>query len=264
MKKINFLDRFKRRLFGRKKFQLDFVVVGTQKAGTSALDKYLREHPGIEMPRWKELHFFDNDKAYENKEKRNLKDFYFRNDTSKVYGECTPIYLYWTPSLERLKDHSPGAKIIVILRNPVERAYSHWNMEISRGWEDREFKQCIEEEIAEIKQKVKVQHRVKSYVHRGLYGEQIEKVYSLFPKEQVLFLKYEDFRANQVFTLNEIFSFLGISLIENIPERKSTKIIYKSKITPLEKVQLLDFFEPTIKEVEKLLSWDCSDWRNKN
>ena len=244
------------------RFKFNFVVVGVQKAGTTALDRYLRDHPKVAMPKWKELSYFNNDKAYENNTLPNPRAFYHIKNRLKIYGECTPCYIYSHTAVERMKKHNPKMKIIAILRNPIERAFSQWNMEISRDWEKRSFKECIEEEIAEINAGTKEYHMVRSYVHRGLYAEQIQRIYSEFPKEQVLFLKYEDLRDKPACTLTRIYSFLGVRPMNPAGEKKANVIKYQFRITENEKGILKDFFMPNIIAVEELLSWDCSDWKS--
>jgi hypothetical protein len=244
------------------KFKIDFVVVGAQKAGTTSLDKYLREQPNITMPKWKEICYFDNDIAFKTNRLPNLRGFYTIKNRLKIYGECTPCYIYWDTAIKRIKEHNPDAKIVAILRNPVTRAFSQWNMEVWRNAETRNFKTCIKEEIWEIEKGIKEQHRVNSYVHRGMYVEQIERIYSEFPRKQVLFVKYEDFLKQQLSVLNRIFIFIGGTPFKEIPERKNAnKRKYSVEMTKEEKKLLLDFFDPTIKKVENMLSWDCSDWR---
>lgn len=148
------------------------------------------------------------------------------------------------------------------MRNPATRALSQWNMEVWRNTEKRDFRTCIEEEIKEINEGSKQQHRVDSYVHRGMYVEQINRIYSYFPKEQVLFVKYEDYLKDQLSVLNRIFLFIGGAPINKITEKKiANKRDYSRNMTIEEKEILIDFFEPTIRKVEELLSWDCSDWR---
>lgn len=244
-------------------FKINFVVVGAQKGGTTALDKYLRDQPNIVMPKWKEICYFDNDLAFKNNKLPNLRGFYTIKNRFKIYGECTPCYIYWDTAIKRIKEHNPNAKIIAILRNPATRALSQWNMEVWRNTEKRDFRTCIEEEIKEINEGSKQQHRVESYVHRGMYVEQINRIYSYFPKEQVLFVKYEDYLKNQLSVLNRIFLFVGGSSIKKITEKKvANKRDYSGNMTIKEKEILTNFFEPTIRKVEELLSWDCSDWRN--
>ena len=129
------ITRYTKRFFVSKSDRVvNFLICGTQKGGTSALDAYLREHPEICMADKKEVHFFDNKKFF-NKNKPDYSKYHsFFNPQSshKLLGETTPIYMYWHDSPRRIWQYSPNMKIIVILRNPIDRAYSHWNMERSK------------------------------------------------------------------------------------------------------------------------------------
>lgn len=243
------------------KNRLDFIVIGAQKAGTTALDFYLRSHPQIQMSKKKEVHFFDNDDLFEGS-KDNYKfyhqffDFSIKN---KIRGEITPSYMYWEPSVERIKAYNPNIKLISILRNPVERAFSHYNMEIHRNFEDRSFKICIQEEK---KNNFDVQNKIKSYVSRGFYSRQIERVYRYFDKENILFIKYEDFLNNQYEELKKIFTFLGIeNEMYNYQFKNIHATSYKIKLNELTKKDLINLYLNDVEIVEELLCWDCTDWK---
>ena len=245
------------------KFKIDFMVVGAQKAGTSAIDYYLRQHPKIEMASKKELHFFDNDKFFSNsKVDYTLLNKYFpERKVNYLFGEVTPSYMYWDNSIERIKKYNQHIKLIAILRNPIERAFSNWNMEINRNNELRSFKSCIENEMHLILNNIKSKNLYSSYVDRGLYAKQIRNMYSCFPSEQLLFIKYENYITNQKDTMNRVCSFLGIDLCDDNFQSKSLhKIKYLNKISLEERYLLSTFYQKDITEVEKLLNWDCSDW----
>ena len=114
-KKINLKNNT---LFPRKR-AVDFVVCGTQKGGTSALDAYLREHPEICMAVRKELHFFDNEKKFSSGKPDYSKyhDSFNPQKLHKLLGETTPIYMYWNESPRRIWEYNPNMKLIVLLRN---------------------------------------------------------------------------------------------------------------------------------------------------
>ena len=252
--------------FTKKNVQLDFIIVGTQKGGTSALAYYLRKHEDIEMPGKKELHFFDNNEHFEN-DKVNYKDLnrYFgkRKDRGKIYGEATPIYMYWDKAMQRIYNHNSKVKIIAILRNPIERAFSHWNMEVRKEKENRDFFTCISQEIRDLKNGGKAQHRTFSYVDRGLYANQIEKIYELFPQEQVLFMKYDTFLSSQSKALKVVFKFLKVPAEGYKFERKTlNKIEYSSTIKESETTLLREFYLEDIEKIESLLNWDCKNWKS--
>ena len=160
-----------------KKNRIDFIIIGVQKAGTTALDTYLRKHMEIEMGEIKEVHFFDNDKYFIN-EKIDYKEYhkYFNfSCDKKVFGETTPIYIWWKDSIKRIFNYNKNIKLIIILRNPINRAFSHWNMEVSRKNEFRDFYSCISENKLDEKQ-----NKITSYIERGFYSEQIENLLKCF------------------------------------------------------------------------------------
>ena len=199
-------------IFKKKNRKIDFIIAGTQKGGTTALDYYLRKHPEIGMGNNKELHFFDNETNF-SKSKTNYSNYHncfdFK-DNKTVYGEATPIYMYWKPSCKRIWEYNPHIKLIFILRNPITRAFSHWNMEYDRGADKETFSNAIKNEDLRVKKALPFQHRVYSYIDRGFYTKQIERLRKYFDEKQLLFIKYEDFKTNQEFKLKEIFTFISV------------------------------------------------------
>ncbi|MEO2059136.1 MAG: sulfotransferase [Mesonia sp.] len=249
-----------------KDFKLDFIIIGVQKAGTSALHSYLDDHSNIAMSRPKELHFFDDDKYFLNiKPNYNILKSFFPKKISKnkIYGEATPIYFYWNNCLERIYKYNKKIKLILILRNPIDRAFSHWNMEVSKNNETRSFEECVKKEIRQINSGKKKKHRVNSYVERGLYYEQLNHLFSIFEKDQIFIVKYENFLNDNFIILNEICEFLGLPLInaKQLNKKRENKIVYQSTINSEIKKELIDYFLPNIQNLEKELGWDCNDWK---
>ena len=249
-------------LFKRSR-KIDFIIGGTQKGGTTALDHYLRNHPQIGMAIKKEVHFFDNEKTFSSPDfsfSDYDKSFDFKLNR-KIYGEATPIYLYWKPSCKRIWEYNPNIKLIFILRNPIERAFSHWNMQVDRNIETESFGYAIRNESNRIKESLPLQNRFFSYIDRGLYAKQIERFLRFFPHDQLLFIKYDDFYKDQEQTLFKIFHFLGVNSTEFTFEHKT---IHKRKkhstLSNEDKKYLISKFENDIKKVENNLGWDCSDW----
>ncbi len=129
--------------------KVDFVIAGAQRSGTTTLDLYLREHPDVAMP-WtrKELHFFDGEQHF----RSEPVDYrvYHANFTARapgqLRGDATPSYMYWQPTPARMARYNPALKIVVVLRNPITRAYSHWNKEWRRGRETLPFMEALRAE----------------------------------------------------------------------------------------------------------------------
>lgn len=189
---------------------VDLVVIGVQKAGTTALFDYLQEHPGFSLARTKEVHFFDDESVDWQSPDYGLYHQHFDLTTGRVHAEATPIYIYWPNSLERLRAYNPAARLVLMLRDPVERAWSHWRMETSRGAESKPFAWCIREGRARLFESTPWgYHREFSYVERGFYGEQVERLFAIFPREQVLILTADELRGDPNAALKRVSDFAG-------------------------------------------------------
>lgn len=193
--------------------KVNFLIGGAQKGGTTTLDSCLRAHPSVGMAKQKEVYFFDNDARFRGVTEVDYDAYHsaFSPEFSgRLLGEATPIYMYWYAAPRRVWEYNPAMKWILVLRNPIERAYSHWNMERSRGTESLPFFEAIKCERERCREALPVQHRIYSYVDRGFYVEQIWRIWNYFPVEQTLFLKSEDLRDTPSDTLVKIATFLDI------------------------------------------------------
>jgi Sulfotransferase domain len=190
---------------------VNFLVAGVQKAGTTALFDYLAEMGDIALPAVKELHFFDDESLDWEDPDYGAYHAHFADSAGRPCGEATPIYLYWPNALERIAAYNPAMKLIVLLRDPVERAWSHWRMETARGAETQPFGWCIRQGRQRLfDARPWGHHREFSYVERGFYGEQIERALGLFPREQLLTRRAEDLRAEPGPELAAVRAFLNL------------------------------------------------------
>lgn len=191
---------------------VNFIVVGVQKAGTTALFDYLGDSAAVTLSKVKEVHFFDDETLDWSKPDYGPYHAQFEaGDATGLRGEATPIYLYWPGSLERIAAYNPNIRLIVMLRDPVERAWSHWRMEYSRGVETHPFSWCIREGRQRLfSAEPWGVHREFSYVERGFYGEQIERLFSIFRRDQVLILTADGLREEPAATLGQVADFLRI------------------------------------------------------
>jgi hypothetical protein len=214
-----------------------FLVAGVQKGGTTALFDYLSEIPALELPPVKEAHFFDDEERVD----WAAPDFgpYHRlfTDPARLWGEATPIYLYWPNALERIQAYNPAMKLIFIFRDPIERAWSHWKMEYARGKETMPFAWCIREGRARMAAAPPHPgfHRVFSYVERGFYGRQLERAFALFPREQILLLSSAMLRRDPTATIRKACEFLGVpppsgTLAQRI-SRPAADVTYPSSLS---------------------------------
>src|SRR6266496_6203957 len=124
--------------------RLDFVLAGAQKSGTTALHYFLSKHRNITMGDQQEIHFFDNDALFaSNVAYEELHKHYPPLAPSAIAGDCTPSYMYYEPAMQRIWNYNPKIKLLILLRNPVERAFAHWNMQRYRGREPLDFFDAI-------------------------------------------------------------------------------------------------------------------------
>lgn len=194
--------------------RVSFLIAGVQKGGTTALFEYLSEEPGLSLPRTKELHLFDDESRDWARPDFAKYHAAFAPYDGRPRGEATPIYLYWPNCLERIRAYNPAMKLIVMLRDPVARAWSHWRMEYARGAETRPFAWCVRQGRQRLFDDHPGTpwgfHREFSYVERGFYGEQVEHALSLFPRDQLLILRAEDLRSDPATALAQVRGFLDL------------------------------------------------------
>ena len=252
-------------MFGLKRRRverLDFIVPGTQKSGTTALHYFLSKHPQIALPDRQELHFFDDEEIFSGPVDYELLHRRFGPVArSVVAGEVTPSYLYWKPAMERIRNYNPQIKLIILLRNPIDRAFAHWNMQRFRDREPLDFLEALKEEPRRIAQPLSVESRRFAYVDRGFYSGQLERVFEFFPREQVKIVKFENFRDQKQQTLDEIFEFLGVNPVRGVRDKDRNVVPYERAMRPDERNYLSGVFAAEIMKLEQMLGWDLSDWR---
>ena len=194
-----------------KKFS--FLVAGVQKSGTTALYWYLKEHPHLWLNRRKELHFFDDETIdWAEPDYTTYRPDDRGRSKSTLAGEATPIYIYWPNSMERIKRYNPNMKLIFIFRQPVERAWSHWKHENKYHHEHHSFSWAIRKGRARVTNSSETsdKRRYFSYIERGFYGQQLQKVLQLFPRQQLLLLRSEDLEVDPTHVIRIISEFLQV------------------------------------------------------
>jgi hypothetical protein len=242
--------------------RVDFIIGGTQKGGTSALHAYLKEHPQICMAGRKEVHFFDDETVFrsDSPDYSKFHSAFAPKPHHKLLGEATPIYMYWHDAPRRIWEYNPNMKIILVLRNPIDRAYSHWNMERSRNAEHLPFWDAIQKEQERCRSALPYQHRIYSYIDRGFYLEQLRRIWRYFSKNNVLILKNEYLRSQPDEALGEVTEFLGIPRLEGTADKDVHSRRYPSQMSSIEKEYLKFVFEPEIGGIERVLGWECRNW----
>jgi hypothetical protein len=232
----------------------DAVILGAQKCGTSSLHGYLVQHPGVIEPLRKEVHYFDLHYA--------RGEAWYRDGEPGLNLDSSPYYLFHPAVPARMRALLPRAKLIVLLRDPVRRAYSHYWHERAKGREHLSFEDAVRiepERIAEAESRLadgtlerSVEHQHHSYVARGRYAEQLERWLRLYPRSALHVVRFESLAADPLAGLNETLAFLGMppATSVNLAPRNTRRYPPMAAATA---EQLRDYYEPHNRRLEALL-----------
>jgi hypothetical protein len=255
--------------------QLDFMIVGVQKAGTTALANFLSEHPDIAIASGKEVHLFDSPEYVPSWSREQIDAVYaprFEGQSEKrLLGEATPIYTYFQDIPECLAAYNSKLKLIMLLRDPADRAISQYWME--RGRKDEfqplwvalllESFRLLWDFFNQTKRGQGSNSRVHSYVSRGHYTAQINNLLNHFPASQLLVVDSDALLSNHNETMRSILLFLGAT-IEHIPTQKRVFAgDYPAKANGLVRLCLDLYFGLERRRLRKLLSTlnQIGEWR---
>lgn len=246
------------------KKRIDFLIAGVQKAGTTSLDSYLRQHPDICMAKKKEPHFFDKRPPTG---MRTLDYWlYHRQFDWKAWkdgcllGEATPIITWWTGALERVWTYNPQISVIVVLRDPVERAWSHYRMDCRLGRETMPYPDAIRMERERARRALPAQDRERSYLARSYYAPQIRELRRLFSDEQLLFLRSEDLAGVPQSELDRVCDFLGLPAHDFDAAGRLNAAPDDDRMSEDDRNYLCRVFEHDAAETRALLGWDKGSW----
>jgi hypothetical protein len=241
----------------------DFVIIGTQRGGTTSLHAYLSAHPQVETPATKELHFVTD--RYERGLDWYLGQFPAELPLETITGEATPYAIFHPLAPRRLREIAPASRLIALLRNPVDRAYSHYLLECSRGAETLDFAAALDAEperlggeearIAREPAYISASHKHASYLSRGDYARQLESWFDAFPSEQILVIRSEDLYERSAETLTQVAQFLGISPDLRIPFTMHNQTS-GPPLDPAIRRRLSQHFAPLNARLADLLGWD--------
>ena len=203
----------------------NFLIIGAMKSGTTALYYYLEQHPQIYMSPVKEPNFFcfAGQEGSESKSVTRIEAYrqLFKGvSEERAIGEASHCYLYEPGAVARIQQYVPEAKLVAILRNPVERAYSHFLHMVRSGTEPlTDFAQALREEEVGAYQKRSYQ----DYIGRGRYYEQLNRYFDAFNSEQIRVYLYEDLDKAPIDTLQDTFRFLGVedSFVPDVSLRRN-------------------------------------------
>ena len=254
----------------------NFLIIGAARSGTTSLYEYLSKHPSIIPGIGKEVYFFDKQFSkginwYKSffPTKLSMSRTQNKLQSKCLTGEATPRYLHYPHAPKRIFSMLPNVKLIVLLRNPIDRAYSHYQMEVDSGHEKLSFEDAISNEEEKITNDMKkmesdenfysVNFYRKSYTTRGIYVTQLERWFKYFPIEQFMILKSEDLYSNPSKIYKQVLDFLDLPK----HELNSFKAHRMRKYMSLEsetRIKLNDYFKPYNEKLYKLLGRDF-DWK---
>jgi len=249
----------------------DFLVIGVGRSATTTLHHNLSKNPCLFSAAYDEIGFFDENfhlglNWYRSFfPTKSLKNKTIKNNNFFMSYEVTPSYIRKPWVARRIKEILPNVKLIAILRNPVDRTYSHYNMAVNEGNEKRSFEEVIKYDLKQLENfsdsyskksddyfKNVVEN---SFVARGFYLEQLDIWFKLFPKKQILIIKSEDLANRTTEVVKDIFNFLMLPEY-NIKNVSKHRVSDYSKMNSSTRKTLVEFFKPYNKKLYEFLDRD--------
>lgn len=176
-----------------------YIIAGAMRSGTTALNSYLREHPDVAVSTTKEVHFFD---SFYDRGVEWYREQFPHSETAQAVGEATPNYMFSTTALDRIKETLPDVKLVVMLRNPIDRAYSHYWHDRARGKTEGDFAENVKREMDG-------DHGF-NYIARGRYRAQIEHILERFPPTALHVEVFEDMVDRPDELYSSVCRFIGV------------------------------------------------------
>lgn len=233
---------------------VEFIIIGAQRSGTTSLSLNLAKHPEIYInnnkdPAISEVHFYDLN--WKKGIQWYKKQFNYKY---KLVGEKTPSLINLPYTFPLIQSVNPYVKLILVLRNPIYRAYSAWKLNRKNKTETRTFIDAINHEL---RHKTNIPNTFytisKKYLQRGLYSNYIKELYRWFPKQNIQILIMEDLSSNVQKEYNKIFRFLNVSVINNINFSIEHQSNNKSEINKQIYQKLIKYYKQDMKDLEKIL-----------
>lgn len=292
----------------------NFLVVGAAKSGTSSIDRYLAQHPDIFLPAKKEAHYFaipsfpakfngrgDEGMNTETIGSRERYESLFAPVSKEIaIGESSAFYLYYPGTAERIYSENPDMKIVIVLRNPVDRAFSAYMYLLRDEREALSFENGL---LEEANRKRMDYEPMWLYRELGLYTEQVHRYLDVFGRNQVKVVLYDDFSRDTAATMSELFAFLGVNpnfsidssirynesgmpksralfnfiskpnalkeivkpfvpaaLRERLGNQAKSMLLEKVQMNPATRASLKEYFASDITQLQTLLERDLSAW----
>ncbi|MBS0321722.1 MAG: sulfotransferase [Proteobacteria bacterium] len=244
-------------------FRATFMIAGVQKGGSSALARYLYAHPQVCMASVKEPHFFNKHRNFA----RATPDYaayhalYAPRPGHVQFGEATPTYVYWPDAPRRIAAYNPAMRFVLLLRDPAQRAYSHWNMLRIEQREDLSFDDALRAEAGRIAAAGRDDRQPWTYADRGHYARQLAELWRWFPREQTLVLRSEELQRDAAATLARITGFLGIAPFAAVVPHNVYALPYAAPMSAFARDFLAAQYADGIAQLEAMLGWDLAAWK---
>ena len=236
-----------------------FLCIGSQKGGTTSLINYMNQHPEIFMVS-KECHFFDTTALTKNNIKQYESQFTQTDMNKTIIGEKTPSYCYLRFAIDRIYDYNPDIKLLLILREPVSRAYSQYNMDHLKTLDSFLSDILLQQQKDNLST---IKSNGEYTLVRGFYDEQLEYIYSKFPKQNVYVGISEEIQKNKHVEYNKIFRLLGAKKDININSNKDTHVRkYEKRLSPEAANVLYNIYKPHNEKLYQLLGRTIDVWEN--
>lgn len=287
----------------------DFVVIGAARCATTSLYEYLRQHPQVFMSPEKETDYFSlgdlpqdevppGASRYRARTRAEYEAQFALAGDARAAGEASPTYLFYPRSADRMRQVIPDAKLICVLRDPVERAYSHWALARRSGFEPlADFEAGVAAEGERWRQDWSMRH---TYARASLYHDGLRAFIDRFPRERILVLMFEEFVRDPLVVMREVYRYIGVEenfvpdvgvrynrsllprnalvreafgrhprlrrlLLRNLSPRVATRIgdllmRRPPGLDPRVRARLLPRFEADVRALERLLDRDLGDW----
>jgi hypothetical protein len=241
----------------------DFIIIGAQKCGTTALFNYLEEHPGVAPALTKEIHFFDLN--FERGLRWYRAHFPARlfGRRRTLHGEASPSYILHPLAPQRIRASLPGVRLIAIVRDPAERAHSHYQHNVRKGRERLPFAEALDREEERLSRGIDSslagedefrRYYQFSYLLRGIYHRQLERWFERFERREMLILSSDDLRRDPAAAFGRVLEFLGLAPFE--PEFTIHHHYDYEPMDPALKARLQSFFAPHNRRLYELLGRD--------
>ncbi|MCV0366633.1 MAG: sulfotransferase domain-containing protein [Nitrosopumilus sp.] len=248
----------------------DFIIIGTARSGTTSLYYNICQHPCVFPAAYDELGFFDSNFHLGLNWYRSLFPTLFskwivkHNKKFAITGEDTPFYI-WSPTVaKRILKILPNVKLIVLFRNPIDRAYSNYHLGVRAGSENLSFEDAIQVELNRLTNKIESENELekyttpRSYIAKGLYANQLKIWLELFNNEQLFIISTEDFESKPQETLDKIFDFLQIPK-NHVVNPEKHKVASYPKMKSETRKFLVDFYKKPNAELFSMIGREF-DW----